>query len=108
MAIEMPPPIELRACFRSPLLDVMDFLNEAALRYPDAISFAPGRPHNSTIAVGPSLASLERFVGRRAAARGVAPEAVMAEIGQYHRTAGIVNELIAGQLLADEGIAVRP
>jgi hypothetical protein len=36
--------VTLPAHLQSPLLDVMNFLNDATVRYPDAISLAPGRP----------------------------------------------------------------
>ena len=36
--------VTLKSCFGDPLLDVMNFLNEVVLRYPEAVSFAPGRP----------------------------------------------------------------
>ncbi|MGW2377798.1 MULTISPECIES: hypothetical protein [Kitasatospora] len=36
---------DLRGSVSGPVLDTMYFLNEVALRYPDAFSFAPGRPY---------------------------------------------------------------
>ena len=36
--------IALKSWLDDPLLDVMNFLNEVVLRYPRAVSFAPGRP----------------------------------------------------------------
>jgi (S)-3,5-dihydroxyphenylglycine transaminase len=99
---------QLRPCFDSPLLDVMNFLNEVVLDYPEAISFAPGRPHESQFDVAGVPAAIDRFVRHVAGARGVPVDAVLAELGQYQRTNGIVNDLVARQLLNDEGIAVSP
>ena len=39
-------PADLHASVRDPVLDTMNFLNEITFRYPDAISFAPGRPYD--------------------------------------------------------------
>jgi (S)-3,5-dihydroxyphenylglycine transaminase len=98
--------LELRSGLRQPLLDVMNFLNEITLRYPDAISFAPGRPHESLFSVREAVEAMDRFVRHRAVTRAVEVAAVMDELGQYHRTNGIINDLIARQLANDEGIEV--
>ncbi|MGD0561190.1 MAG: hypothetical protein ABSA93_40235, partial [Streptosporangiaceae bacterium] len=36
---------DLHGSVSDPLLDSMNFLNEITARYPEAISFAPGRPY---------------------------------------------------------------
>ncbi len=100
--------LELKPYFRAPVLNVMNFLNEVVLRYPDAISLAPGRPHESLFGVEDSPAALERFVQHRARSRGVSPGTVHAELGQYQRTNGIIADLIARQLAGDERILVDP
>ncbi len=100
--------IRLKSCFRDPLLEVMNFLNEVVGRYPQAISFAPGRPAERHFDVERSLALVPRFVEHRAAATGWAPRAVWNDLGQYNRTNGIINDLIALELERDEGIRVRP
>ncbi len=63
--------IALKSCFGHPLLDVMNFLNEVVLRYPGAISFAPGRPAERHFDVAGSLAKAPAFVAWRAAAAGL-------------------------------------
>jgi (S)-3,5-dihydroxyphenylglycine transaminase len=100
--------IELKSCFGEPLLEVMNFLNEVVLRYPDAISFAPGRPAERHFDVEHSLAQTSAFVAWRAGATGWPPLAVWNDLGQYNKTNGIINELIARQLELDEGIHARP
>src|SRR5436309_9223134 len=100
--------IELKSCFGDPLLEVMNFLNEVVLRYPTAISFAPGRPAERHFDVEGSLALAPRFVAHRAAATGWPPSAVWNDLGQYNKTNGLINDLIAGQLARDEGIHARP
>lgn len=100
--------IELKSCFGDPLLEVMNFLNEVVLRYPHAVSFAPGRPAERHFDVERSLAETPAFVAHRAAATGWPPLAVWNDLGQYNKTNGIINDLVARQLELDEGIRVRP
>src|SRR3954471_16899837 len=100
--------IDLKSCFSDPLLEVMNFLNEVVLRFPQAISFAPGRPAERHFDVERSLAQAPFFVAWRAGATGWSPQAVWNDLGQYNKTNGIINELVAKQLELDEGIRVRP
>lgn len=100
--------VALRACLDDPALEVMSFLNEVVLRYPQAISFAPGRPAERHFDVQGSLAQVPRFVAHRATESGWPPAAVWNDLGQYNRTNGIINALIARQLDLDEGIRVQP
>lgn len=89
-------------------LNVMNFLNEVVLRYPQAVSFAPGRPAEQHFDVEGSLAKAALFVEHRARATGLARAAVWADLGQYNKTNGIINDLVAAQLARDEGIAADP
>jgi DNA-binding transcriptional MocR family regulator len=100
--------LTLKGCFGDESLNVMNFLNEVVLRYPRAISFAPGRPAEEHFDVLGSLAKIDLFVTHRAAATGWDRAAVYADLGQYHRTNGIIQELIARQLASDEGIRAAP
>jgi (S)-3,5-dihydroxyphenylglycine transaminase len=98
----------LKPAFSEPLLDVMNFLNEVVLRHPDAISFAPGRPTERHFDVEGSLARAGLWVQEQASASGEPPQAVWDSLGQYNRTNGIINDLIAGQLAVDEAIDAAP
>jgi (S)-3,5-dihydroxyphenylglycine transaminase len=100
--------LRLGGAFEDPLLDVMNFLNEVVLRYPRAVSFAPGRPAEELFDVEGSLAAIPRFVAWRAERRGTDRQTVYRELGQYGATNGIFKELIAAQLAADEGIRTEP
>lgn len=100
--------IALKGCFADPLLDVMNFLNEVVHRYPEAVSFAPGRPAERHFDVEASLAGARVWVEHHAARTGLAPETVWNDLGQYNKTNGIINDLIARQLAADEGIDAAP
>jgi (S)-3,5-dihydroxyphenylglycine transaminase len=100
--------ITLKSWLSDPLLDVMNFLNEVVLRYPRAVSFAPGRPAERHFDVEESLAAAAPWVEAKARAAGVPARAVWDNLGQYNKTNGIINEAIARQLAADEGIAAAP
>lgn len=80
---------------------VMNFLNQIAGEYPDAISFAPGRPPEELFDVSETVALIGDFVGRDTSAK-------YAQLGQYGRTNGIIADLIASLLKEDDGIDVQP
>lgn len=100
--------LTLRSSLADPLLDVMNFLNEVVLRYPDAVSFAPGRPSERFFDVEGSLGRAALWVESRSRASGASERAIWNDLGQYNKTNGIINDLIARQLAADEGIAALP
>jgi (S)-3,5-dihydroxyphenylglycine transaminase len=85
-------------------LSVMNFLNEATSRYPDATSFASGRPvefHFRTDRWGDAIREFQTYVANR---NGQAFLDAGRDLAQYGKTNGVVNELIAQQLHVDEGI----
>lgn len=98
---------DLHASLSDPLLDTMNFLNEVTFRYPEAISFAPGRPYDGFFDVEQIFTYLRGYVGHLAAS-GHAPGQVRDALFQYGPTAGRIRELIASSLRADENIDVRP
>jgi (S)-3,5-dihydroxyphenylglycine transaminase len=100
--------VELKTCFGDPSLEVMNFLNEVVLRYPQAVSFAPGRPAERHFDVEGSLRQVPHYVEHRRAETGWTPPAVWNDLGQYNKTNGIINGLIARQLELDEGIRTDP
>jgi (S)-3,5-dihydroxyphenylglycine transaminase len=100
--------LDVKSCFADPSLEVMNFLNEVVEQHPEAISFAPGRPAEALFQVEQVLSAFETYVRHRAESGSRAREQVLAEIGQYGPTAGIITDLIARQLARDEGIAAAP
>lgn len=100
--------VSLKTCFADPSLEVMNFLNEVVLRYPQAVSFAPGRPAERHFDVEGSLRQVPHYVEHRTAETGWTPSAVWNDLGQYNKTNGIINGLIARQLELDEGIRTEP
>jgi (S)-3,5-dihydroxyphenylglycine transaminase len=98
--------VALRGSLAHPSLGVMNFLNEVVSRYPDAVSFAPGRPWEELFDVDEALGGIGRWADRQAAAEGRPRRRVMADLGQYGRTNGILGDAVARHLAADEGIEV--
>ncbi|HEV7962699.1 MAG TPA: aminotransferase class I/II-fold pyridoxal phosphate-dependent enzyme [Actinoplanes sp.] len=88
-----------------PVLDTMNFLNEVAMRYPDAISFAPGRPYDGFFDVEQIFAGIRRYLDHLAET-GHSSDQVRSALFQYGPTSGQIRGLIADWLRADENIDV--
>jgi len=102
------PNSSLHASLSDPVLDVMNFLNEVAMRFPDAISFAPGRPHESfyeTAQISTYLDAYVRYLGQE---RGLSEAQIRTNLFQYGRTNGQIHPLVARMLEKDEGIKASP
>ncbi|MFH8978771.1 aminotransferase class I/II-fold pyridoxal phosphate-dependent enzyme [Streptomyces sp. NPDC017890] len=91
-----------------PLLSSMNFLNEVAGRYPDALSLAAGTPYEGFYDVEDVHRALRVFTDHLRTERGFGEERVRRTLLQYGRTKGIIHELIARQLAEDEGLHVDP
>lgn len=85
--------------------DAMTFLNEISAEYPAAISLAAGRPTDhffsrlNSHCLSEAMARYENWASQEGRALGAKMPLL-----QYGRTAGIISDLIAGQLYLDEGI----
>jgi len=98
----------LSMALRDPALDVMNFLNEIANDFPNAVSFAPGRPNERFFDVEGSLNYLRAFVEFSAKKSSRTYGDIFDSLGQYGRTNGIIGELLANYLANDESIIVSP
>ncbi|WSM80685.1 PLP-dependent aminotransferase family protein (plasmid) [Streptomyces cellulosae] len=98
--------MELHGSLQSPISESMNFLNEVAHRYPDAISFAAGRPYEGFFDLDAVHRYLETYRKHLQAAPGADEAQVLRTLLQYGRTKGIIHQLIARNLLVDEGITV--
>jgi (S)-3,5-dihydroxyphenylglycine transaminase len=96
---------ELHASVADPLLDTMTFLNEITMRYPDAISFAPGRPYDGFFDNEQIFTHLRRYLDHLAA-QGVSQQQIRTAMYQYGPSAGQIREIIADSLRVDENIDV--
>jgi (S)-3,5-dihydroxyphenylglycine transaminase len=96
---------DLHGSVGDPLLDTMNFLNEITVRYPQAISFAPGRPYDGFFDTGQIFTYISRYLDHLAAS-GQSPGQIRDALFQYGPTAGRIRELIADWLRQDENIDV--
>ncbi|MEV7194416.1 aminotransferase class I/II-fold pyridoxal phosphate-dependent enzyme [Streptomyces sp. NPDC093510] len=96
---------ELHASVSDPVLDTMTFLNEITSRYPEAISFAPGRPYDGFFDTEQIFTHLRRYLNHLEE-QGCSPQQVRTAMYQYGPTAGQIREIIADSLRADENIDV--
>nr|WP_190126885.1 PLP-dependent aminotransferase family protein [Streptomyces inusitatus] len=85
----------------------MNFLNEVTQRYPDAISFAPGRPYDGFFDTEEIITHVRTYLAHLAE-QGGSPRAIRTAMYQYGPTAGQIREIIADSLREDENIDVPP
>ncbi|MBD2797476.1 PLP-dependent aminotransferase family protein [Xenorhabdus sp. 18] len=88
-------------------LNAMRFLNEVIERYPDAVSFASGRPSEINTQPKKWLQYIEQFSHYLAKTQNKSHQEIVNLLGQYGDTRGIINPLIAKQLYLDEGITLE-
>ncbi|MGP3948722.1 aminotransferase-like domain-containing protein [Streptomyces sp. 7N604] len=99
---------DLHGSLEDPALTSMNFLNEVTGRYPDALSFAPGRPVEQFFDVESVHRHLRTFSNHLSDELGYSEEEVRRTLCQYGRTKGIVHRLVARHVSRDEGIEVDP
>lgn len=96
---------ELHASVTDPVSASMNFLNEIAGRFPDAISLAAGRPYEGFFDVD----DITRYLGvftDHLRQRGLPEQRIRQTLMQYGRTNGFIADLVARLLATDEGIEV--
>ncbi|MFI2215061.1 aminotransferase class I/II-fold pyridoxal phosphate-dependent enzyme [Streptomyces sp. NPDC020141] len=98
---------DLHISVSDPVLDTMTFLNEVTHRYPDAISFAPGRPYDGFFDTEEIITHVRTYLAHLAE-QGGSPQSIRTAMYQYGPTAGQIREIIADSLRADENIDVPP
>ncbi|MGB3442478.1 MAG: PLP-dependent aminotransferase family protein [Actinophytocola sp.] len=95
----------LHVSVSDPVATSMNFLNEIAGRYPDAISLAAGRPYDGFYSVE-DIVRYQRSYVDHLRNGGLAEERVRGLLLQYGRTNGQLGDLIARMLEIDEDIVV--
>ena len=96
---------ELHGSLSDPASASMNFLNEVAARFPDAVSLAAGRPYDGFHTTD----DLDRYLRTYLAhleTLGLGHEQRQRQLLQYGRTNGHLGALIARMLAVDEGIEV--
>lgn len=96
---------DLHAGIADPVMDTMNFLNEVTLNYPEAISFAPGRPYEEFFDTEQIVDHLRGYLDHLAA-QGNSPAEVRGALFQYGPAAGLIRGIVADSLRVDEGIDV--
>ena len=71
---------DLHASVSDPVLDTMTFLNDVTMRYPDAVSFAPGRPYDGFFDTEEIFSDIRRYLDYLMD-RGHSPEQVRTAMG---------------------------
>ncbi|WP_029723619.1 PLP-dependent aminotransferase family protein [Salinispora cortesiana] len=99
---------DLHPALEDPALNSMNFLNEVAQDYPDAVSLAAGRPYEEFFEFSALHRYLDLFRQHLVDDLGQDPVQVHRTLFQYGRTKGIVHHLVARNLAVDEGITVDP
>jgi (S)-3,5-dihydroxyphenylglycine transaminase len=84
--------------------NVIGFLNDIQFKFPNAISFVAGQPDENFFDIENNLSKFDLFVNRTADSTGSTRQNVINRIGQYGKTKGIVNDIIAEYLKNDENI----
>ncbi len=97
---------DLHAALSDPLLDTMNFLNEITARFPDAVSFAPGRPYETPVDAALVARYLEVYTTHLRRDRGLTEAQIGGLLFQYGRTNGQIHDLVAATVANDEGIHV--
>ncbi len=93
----------LHASLSDPDLDSMAFLNEVTDRFPDALSFAAGRPYEGSFDFERVFDHMRGYLGHLAT-RGLDPEQIRSSLYQYGPAAGQIRSLVADSLARDEAI----
>jgi (S)-3,5-dihydroxyphenylglycine transaminase len=96
---------ELHVSVRDPAAASMNFLNEVAARFPDAVSLAAGRPYDGFYVADDIDRYLQVFRDYLAGT-GLSSSAIDRTLLQYGRTNGVIGDLVARTLAVDEGIEV--
>jgi (S)-3,5-dihydroxyphenylglycine transaminase len=98
---------DLHTSVTDPVSASMNFLNEVAGRFPDAISLAAGRPFDEFYTVDDIGTYLDAYVGHLRG-QGAAEAHIRRSLLQYGRTNGQLGPMIARMLEVDEDIRVPP
>jgi (S)-3,5-dihydroxyphenylglycine transaminase len=99
---------DLHGSLADPTFESMNLLNEVSAEFPDAISFAAGRPYEGFFDLDEVAGHVERFRAHLRQRFGGDEVLVRRALLQYGRTKGIIHDLVARALAVDEKIDVDP
>lgn len=84
--------------------NVIGFLNDIQYTFDDAVSFVAGQPDEQFFEVEKQIEKIDSYIDYRARELKTDRKTVANNIGQYSRTKGIVNDIVARYLQNDENI----
>jgi len=87
--------------------DVIGFLNDIQFKFPAAISFAAGQPDENYFEIENHLAKFNVFIDHVVGKTGKDRLRIINGIGQYNKTKGIINDILAEYLKTDENISLK-
>lgn len=87
--------------------NVIGFLNDIHHKFPDSISFAAGQPDESFFNIERHISKFDTYVQYMMEKTGHTRGKVVNGIGQYNKTKGIINDIVAKYLYNDENINVK-
>ncbi|MHA4812479.1 aminotransferase class I/II-fold pyridoxal phosphate-dependent enzyme [Flavitalea flava] len=87
--------------------NVIGFLNDTQYKFPDAISFVAGQPDENFFDIENNLSKFGTYVDHVVKTTGGTKLHVINKIGQYNKTKGIVNDIVAEYLRNDENINIK-
>jgi monomeric phenylalanine-4-hydroxylase len=86
--------------------NVIGFLNDTQFRFPKAISFVAGQPDEKFFDIEDHLSRFDTYVQHRMKDSGSTRVEVVNKIGQYGKTKGIINDIVAEYLRKEDDINV--
>jgi (S)-3,5-dihydroxyphenylglycine transaminase len=99
-------PADLHGSTQDPSLEAVNFLNEIMLRYPNAISFAPGAPYPAFFDEIDAAHCIDVYSEHLKSTRGLTSHQVARIVHQYGPSKGLINDLISSVLSQDEKLIV--
>jgi monomeric phenylalanine-4-hydroxylase len=87
--------------------DVIGFLNDIQFKFPNAIAFVAGQPDENYFEIESHLSKFDLFINHVVSKTGKDRLNVINGIGQYNKTKGIINDILAEYLRTDENISLK-
>jgi (S)-3,5-dihydroxyphenylglycine transaminase len=84
--------------------NAIGFLNGIQFQYPEAISFVAGQPDEDYFDIESNMRKFDTFVAYRQANSEKSKLQIINTIGQYSKTNGIINDILAAYLQKDYNI----
>jgi len=87
--------------------NVIGFLNDIQFKFPNAIGFVAGQPDETYFEIESQLSKFDLFINHVVSRTGMDRLKVINGIGQYNKTKGIINDILAEYMKTDENIILK-